>query len=419
MENKLTLKTKNMRTFEAQKKHKKRQNIISAVILIAGIGGALAYYKSQSAPVADQAAKAQKAPALVKTLVLDENSGKSARLEKTAELSPGGNAADIISEYSGRVKTVNFEVGDYVREGQVLAYFDQGDNSPKITYDSAQTAYDIAQKNLGNTEDSAKKSVDLADEALKIAKLQKNQAEDSNDSDAEDLAKKNVNVAEDQKKQAKISADLQVSGARLQLEQSKAALEQARLSYEKTIIKAPISGTVYSKSLNVQDFLNSGDSVGSIAKAGNLEILVYLNADQIGRIKKGDSVGIWVNGREIGGSIASLSNIANGDNNRFEVRVTAAEADLSLVHQTAVVDFDIGLDSKNQGAFFVPLDALNIGQQKSEVFVVEDGKAKAKTVKTGKTVGTEIEILSGLSAGDEVIVENARNLQDGQDVKVG
>jgi hypothetical protein len=64
-----------------------------------------------------------------------------------------------------------------------------------------------------------------------------------------------------------------------------------------------------------------------------------------------------------------------------------------------------------------PASAVIQRGQMELVFVVTDGHAQLRLVKTGKRFGNEIELLSGVSAGDEVVAEGAASLVDGQAVK--
>jgi multidrug efflux pump subunit AcrA (membrane-fusion protein) len=51
-------------------------------------------------------------------------------------------------------------------------------------------------------------------------------------------------------------------------------------------------------------------------------------------------------------------------------------------------------------------------------FVVKDGRAQLRIIKTGKRLGNEIEVVSGLTAGETIVVEGATSLRDGQPVEV-
>ncbi len=402
-----------MKTSEEIRKHKKRQNIIAGIILIAGTFFAYIFFGPKNQE--NKVESVQEVASLVEVMTISEDSSKISKLEKTVSLGAGGSQAQIISEFSGRIKTVNFEVGDKVGEGQVLAVFDQSEsqNSFKVSLESAEKNYKLTQDNLNETKNLVEKNIDLASRAVKIAEIGEDQA--STD-DEKKLAEQNLKIAKDQKKQAEVSAEIQVNGAKIQLEQSAQALKQSKIAYGKTIIKAPISGIITSKKISSQDFLSPGQIVAQIVGEGKAEAVLYLNQEEINRIKLNDDVEIVIDGKNYSGKIDSYSKIANENNGRFEVKIVSTDNISGNANQTAQVFLNMYL--VNQNSFFVPLDSVNIGQIKKEVFVVMDGKAKTKNVELGKIIGTQIEILSGLQNGDVLVVENSRNLQDGQIVKI-
>lgn len=409
-----------MRTQEEQKKHERRQNIIAVAILILGTFFAYLIFapkKNNDTQVSNQG-PAQSA-ALVKTMEIKADGSRVAKLEKTATWEAGSESAEAVSEYSGRIKSVSFEVGDRVAEGQVLAIFDQSniENSPKASFESAQKSYNLAEENLSDIKDVTEKTIDLAERALKVAKIQRDQVENDSTSTKEekDLAKQNVKIAEDQKEQAEESTDVQKNGAQIQLEQARLALNQSRIAYENTIVKSPISGTVVSKNITGEDFLNPGDKVAEIVGNGKLEAIVYLNQNEIERIKTGDSAEIKIGEKTYPGIVSSYSGIANSGNERFEAKIISENNMTEKANSTGSVILNAYLESSD--SFFVPLDAVNIGQDKKEVFIVENEKAIAKSVELGKIIGTQIEVLSGLKVGDVLVIENSRNLTDGQSVR--
>ena len=66
-----------------------------------------------------------------------------------------------------------------------------------------------------------------------------------------------------------------------------------------------------------------------------------------------------------------------------------------------------------------PATAVVQRGQMELVFVVADGHAHLRIVKTGKHIGDEVELVSGVDAGESVVVQNTRQLVDGQPVMVG
>jgi uncharacterized protein YacL len=69
-------------------------------------------------------------------------------------------------------------------------------------------------------------------------------------------------------------------------------------------------------------------------------------------------------------------------------------------------------------ALRVPASAVVVRGQMELVFVVSEGKARLRIVKTGKRIGQGVELVSGVDAGETIVVENASVLVDGQPLQV-
>ncbi len=400
-----------------KKAHLKKQNRIAAVILIVGTILSVVIFgpKKQEETVAGEPPVT-----VVKTIEMGTENSKIADLEKTVYLS-SADSANVVAEYTGRITQINFEEGREVKEGQVLATFDQSnvENSPKVALESASNNLTLAQDNLGQTKDAADESVELAKNARKIAEVRLDQAKDAGDDDATELAKKNLENAKDLEDQAEIQAEIQVNNAELAVNQSEETVKQSRIAFEKTIIKAPISGIIASKEIANNDYVSIGQEVAQIVGKDQLESKVFLSEDEVTRVKVGDEVKIIRGNDVFAGKIASLSLIANADNNRNEVVINSEKELVNEANRSATVIFHLRLNSNNPASsFFVPLSSVKIGQQKNIVFVEENGMARSKEVVIGQTVGDQIEILEGLSKGDQLIVENNRNLRDGEVIKI-
>jgi multidrug efflux pump subunit AcrA (membrane-fusion protein) len=398
---------------ETRKKKIKRQNLAALAILVVGTALSFVLFGPkndiQNEDTDNSIAKK------VKVLELKPNETNRAILEKTVQFK-AIDSSEAVAEYSGRIKQTDFEIGDLVSAGQVLAVFDQSDlsNSAKISFQSAQNSLELAEKNLKQAKDLAEESVDLAKDAVDLAEIQLDQAKDSGDNEAIELAEENLKMAENRKDQAEISAQSQINGAQIQVEQAKLGLNQAQVGYEKTFIKAPIGGYIVSKNIKEEDYVAAGFSVAQIAGKGELEGRVYLNQDEANRILVGDEVDAAFGSEIIKGRIASVSKVADQDNQRFEVVIRTAGELLTQANQFANVKFPLRLS--DQEGFFIPLEAVNIGQKRNEVFIVRDGQVETREVETGKIIGRQIEVKRGLKVNEMVVIEGNRNLQSGEAV---
>lgn len=396
----------------------KKQNIISVIIIVLGI--ALSWTFFSSGKNGDEA-QIEEENFIKKVGVLEvgEDSSKMAEIVKTATFE-AEDSADVIAEYSGRIEGVNFNVGDQVFKGQVLATFDQSDsvNSAKISLESARENLELTRDNLSKTKKSADEALEIAKNNRKIQELTLEQAEDDGDEDAVDLAEKALDNAKDSEDKAEEDIEITINNAKLQLSQAEATLKQAEISYQKSIIKAPASGIVTSKNISKNDYISSGVSIAEVSGKTKFKTKIYLSDFEIGKIDKEQEVKIEIDNQNYLGKILSYSNIANSNNNRYQVEIECLDDISKKTNRFAEIKIPLSLDKDNGDSFFVPLSAVSIGQRENKVFVLENGLAKIREVKIGKTIGNQIQIISGLKNGDILIVENNRSLRNEEEVEV-
>ncbi|MEA2006955.1 MAG: efflux RND transporter periplasmic adaptor subunit [Patescibacteria group bacterium] len=400
---------------EKRRKHIKKQNIIAASIIVVGTILSLLVFgpdKSKS-----QEPAPQEIATFIETITIGEDETDVAVLQKTATF-VSINSADMTAENSGRIRNVNFEVGNYVSKGQILAIFDQSntENSAKVSLESAQRTLEFANKSLKKIKDLVDKNEELTKNARKIAEIQLDQAKDGGDKDAIALAKRSLENAKDLEDQTEENSKLQLLSAEQQISRARTGIEQAQIAFENTIIKASISGLIVSKNVNNDQYINAGDIVAQIVGPGKLESVVSLNENQINRIQTGDEVTLSFSNQQAMGEIIALSSIANPSNNRFDVTIQSIDELSSQSHKTAQIDLQLKTVSKDENIFFVPLSAVSIGQQTNTVFIEQNKQAKTVEVELGESIGDQVEITNGLNKGDRLITKNNRGLREGESV---
>ncbi len=359
----------------------------------------------------------------VGVMTVGEEDSKRATLEKTV-LFTSESAAFAVAQYSGIVEEVSFEVGQVVKKGEVIAKFDQSyqENGPRLALGSAWENHQIAQDNLERTKEVAEKSVELAENGVEIAEAQLKQAKKRYDDDptyqnkkAVDIAEENLENAEDLEDQAEEQAEINLNSARMALNQQNLSLGQARISYNHTLVTAPIAGTIASKGdqISAGDYINAGTVVAQIVGEGQLEAVFTLNQFQAARVVVGDQVEFVIAGERFPAKVESKAPIASQDNQRYQVKVVSTVNLARKANQTGQVRLSLRVDAGQPGRFFLPIEAVSIGQRKTEVFVIGEGRAVTREIQTGELVGKQIEVTSGLEAREQVVVENARNIKDG------
>jgi len=403
----------------------KKQNLISFSIIIVGTLLSLLFFGFQKGNIfAQDQDKEKNQPEKevtvipIKILEVSPDTAGFSFLEKTV-LFFSKNSDEVRADFSGRVEKVYFQVGDNVSSGQVLAILGgtEGIKSLEDSLKTAQNSFSIAQENLSNTKRLIDENLEIAKNTRKLTELQLESAEKNGNKEAIEIAKRNLKNARDIEDQAEESAKLQLNNAKLQLYQAENALNQAQLNLDKTLIKAPFSGTIVTQNIKEGDFINSGSVVAEIAGEKQLEAKVYLNWEQVTGVSRGQTVEIFSNDEKFLGKIDAIGKIASSENSRFEVKISSEELPFVLANQNLKVRIKINL-SGEENSFFVPIEAVLIGQQKNEIFVFENGIARRKEVTIGKLVGERVEIISGVEKGDKVIIKNSQSLSDGDRVRI-
>lgn len=210
-----------------------------------------------------------------------------------------------------------------------------------------------------------------------------------------------------------------VSSTQAALTQAQGALAGARAALEKTIIRAPISGTINSLTLKRGDFVQMTAPVLTVANNGALEVISYITQGDATRIAVGDKAAL--DGSE--GTITRIAPALDPITKKIEVRIgLPAAASKTLINgQSVVVTFKkaVGVPTKpTTGPITIPLSALKINSDSVVVFSVDENKKLVPhEIKLGNLLGDRVEVASGLTS-DLIIVTDARGLQPGETVEV-
>ena len=213
----------------------------------------------------------------------------------------------------------------------------------------------------------------------------------------------------------------QFESVKTQFEVAKAQYEQAQDRLEKTRITSPISGTVVK--LNIEE----GETViiGTMNNPGTVmmviadlsQMLAIVNADEtdVPAIKLGQPAEVEIDaipdtsfqGKVTKVGYMPVQNIlsAGEKGTDFEIEVKLLNTTLEM-KPGMTVSADI-ITAEKESVLVVPIQSVGRrkvkGVETQALFVVEDGKAKLKAVKTGSASETEIEILEGVEPGEKVI----------------
>jgi RND family efflux transporter MFP subunit len=295
-------------------------------------------------------------------------------------------AATVRAEVGGPVLRTNVEAGQRVKRGQVLATID--DRAVRDSYlssrsavRSAQTALDLARRNLERTE-RLEQAGALPERDLETARLDVTNAE----------------------------------GA---LADARARLTGAEEQLEDTRVRAPFDGMVSERQADAGDVVQVGAALVSIVDPSRLRLEASVPADQIGRLQPGTDVEFTVMGveREITGQIERINPVVDSTTRQVRIYVSIPNLDQALV-AGLFAEGRVATDTKR--AVAVPLTAVDHRGNTPKVHLIKRGRVAETDVQLGvrDEVAELVEIQAGVADGDTVLLGSAQGVTPGSRVQV-
>lgn len=214
----------------------------------------------------------------------------------------------------------------------------------------------------------------------------------------------------------------QLDQAKLAMVNSKSQLTQANINVGDTRIKAPISGVINKKYIEIGSIITGmpATELFEIVNVSKLKLNVSVNESQVASLKVGSPTKVTASvypDKTFDGKITFIAAKADASLNfPVEIEITNnASKDLKAgMYGTA----EFASKQQKQSLKIVPRNAFVGSVSSNQIFVIENGIAKLKTVTAGRILGDKVEILNGLNEGETVIVTGQINLQNGSKVEV-
>lgn len=224
----------------------------------------------------------------------------------------------------------------------------------------------------------------------------------------------------------KIGSEIQYLQAKTNYESSKNGVDQMKRQLAKATITAPFSGIIDDVITEQGSVVAPGQSqLMRIVNLDDMYIEVEVPESYISDIVKGKETKVHfpVLGKTIDTKIRQVGNYINPNNRSFTVEVAVPNKDgIIKPNLTAKVQIN---DYTSEKAILIPQSIISENAEGDQYAYVTSGKdakniaeAKRTIVKTGKTQGDYIEILEGITNGDDIISEGARSVKDGQKVEI-
>ena len=229
-----------------------------------------------------------------------------------------------------------------------------------------------------------------------------------------DSASANIENAQDAVRRAELSASGgTTSAADAQVKQALGSLRAAQATLAKTILRAPVSGTVNELPVRVGDFIGAQTKVAEVANNNALEIVTYASDNELFALQAGDVVTI---SGKYDGIITTIAPAVDSATGKTEVRI-ATDNQAIKNGDTVRITKNVTTEDVSLVAVRVPLTAVKFERENGFMFSVADGKLIKFPVTLGAIFGGNVEISEGLSVTDS-FVKDARGLREGDSVEV-
>ena len=323
--------------------------------------------------------------------------------------------ATVSSKVTGKVLEVFVEEGKPVHKGQVLARLDDSQMRAALAVAEAQ----LATARRGAAEDEAR----LNEAQLTLARR-------------EQLVKEQViSKAELDSARAEVdSLKARIAVAEQQIKVSESLVNQRRTDLADMEVRAPFDGVAISKDAQPGEMISPVSAGGGFTRTGvativdmtSLEIEVDVNESYINRVRSGmpieavlDAYPDW----RIPAHVIATIPSADRQKATVKVRIGFEQLDPRILPDMGVkVSFlnerPAAESAASKARILVPTTAVRKVDGRTIVFVMRDDRVERRAVSVGTVTGDQTEVVSGVSAGERVVVEGPQTLKDGDKVKV-
>lgn len=283
------------------------------------------------------------------------------------------NRSTVSAQTRGRIQEIRFDVDDYVNKDDVLIHMQ--DKEQRARVDSARASLGEAEARLAKAEQDYQRNLDIYKK-----KLVSKSVLDS------------------------VTAERNAAKSRVQVASAKLAEAQQQLEY--TIVRAPYSGIVVKRHVEVGEIANVGKELMTGLSLEKLRVTVQVPQSRIAAIRDKCQAVIRIPGsaqQELNAQCTTVFPYADPASNSFRVRLNLPDGDHKLLPGMLVkAVFVIG----QRQAVLVPSTTLVYRSEVTAVYVVDQqGHVHMRQVRTGARYQQQTEIVAGLQDGERVALD--------------
>jgi len=302
----------------------------------------------------------------------------------------------VVPRTAGRLQAINVKLGDRVARGQRIAQIEDFDIQEQVK--QAEAAEQVSAATIRQREADLKRAQTTLDRSKSLFERQllPRQTLDDNESSYQ-------------------SSVAQLDLARAQNAQSKARLEELKITLGNTIITSPVNGFVSKRTVDPGAFVGQNAPIVEVVDVSVVRLVANIVEKDLRQLKTGDAGHVEVDaypGEEFIGRIARISPILDPATRTAPIEIEIPNP-TSRLRPGMYARVRITVDTKKE-ALVVPITAMvDLGGRRGVFTPLPDNTAAFRVVQVGVETGDAAEVLAGLDEGDRVITTGAAALRDG------
>lgn len=319
------------------------------------------------------------------------------------------SSTTISTKWLGYVREVKVQAGDHVREGQLLIVLDARD-------------LDASSGRVAAARDEVRDAIPEADSAVAAAKANLDLVQVTFRRMSELYGKKSISDQEFDEASAKLKATqaaYEVARAkRVQLDSKLAQADQEMRAAEVTRsyarIQAPFAGVVTAKSVDPGNLAAPGTPL-LIIEGGGYRVEASIDESKLSAIHLRQPVTVRLDGidRRFDARVSEIVPAVDPASRTYIAKIDLPPDATLHSGMFAVANFELG----RRSVIAIPAGAVSERGQLHSVFVADSGVARTRLITVGDRAKDQLEVLSGLSAGDKIIFPAPKDLSDGSRIK--
>jgi RND family efflux transporter MFP subunit len=387
---------------EAYNRMGRRVGLVVLLVLLAGLAfGAWRAYEQNQAVLAT----AKQHRDFVPSLFVADVKASPAVIDRTLPATTlAYTTANMFARVSGYISQRKVDIGDRVKKGDLLAFI----SAPEIEYQLAQ-----AEATLAETQ---------ATVGQMLANMELAQITDQRNTPL--VERGFVSALDGDKYRLNLKAqEDQVRAAQANMAAQAAQVEVARQQKDYQSVVAPFDGVITQRNVDVGDLMQgdatSGTFMFTVKQSDVIRTQVYVPQDQAFGLGPGVKVAIRVPqmpGKTFPGTVTRIADALEPTTRTLLVEIDIPNPE-GVLQSGNYVTVELSIPRKTP-SFVIPAQAIIFNQNGMQVAVVKDGKASIQKVEVTRDLGTEIEVDTGVTAGDKVILNPPVTLENGQKVRI-